>query len=205
MSVASAGDVNGDGFADVIVGALRYDDSVQTNEGAAFVYHGNGNRDGRPVLARQRRGDGGGIAVQPWGASPAGAFAVELRANHPQGGGRVRAQIQACPSSVAFGHASCTNALTPSWIDVDGATPAVAISKILAGLQDGQLYRWRARVLHAPATGVIPANPAHGPWRRLGAQATEADIRFVPEPGALLSLASGAALLAALARRRRRA
>jgi hypothetical protein len=39
-SVASAGDVNGDGYSDVIVGAERYD-NVQTDEGAAFVYHGS--------------------------------------------------------------------------------------------------------------------------------------------------------------------
>lgn len=38
-SVASAGDVNGDGFSDVIAGAYNYD-SGQTDEGAAFVYHG---------------------------------------------------------------------------------------------------------------------------------------------------------------------
>src|SRR5262249_24468927 len=154
-SVASAGDVNGDGFADVIVGAFQYD-SPQTNEGAAFVYQGNGNRDGRLVLARQKRGDGSGIAVQPWGGSHSGTgFAIEIRANHPQGRGRVKAQIQACPAGAPFGHASCTNVLAPSWISVGGATPDVAISQILAGLAGEDLYRWRARVLHAPATGAI--------------------------------------------------
>ncbi|MFI5077812.1 MAG: integrin alpha, partial [Vicinamibacteria bacterium] len=39
MCVAGAGDVNGDGYADVIVGAWAYD-AGQTNEGAAFVFHG---------------------------------------------------------------------------------------------------------------------------------------------------------------------
>ncbi|MDW8328155.1 MAG: integrin alpha, partial [Anaerolineales bacterium] len=39
-SVASAGDVNGDGYSDVIVGA-RYFDNGETNEGRAFVYHGS--------------------------------------------------------------------------------------------------------------------------------------------------------------------
>jgi hypothetical protein len=37
-SVASAGDVNGDGYSDVIVGA-RYYDNGQTNEGRAFAYY----------------------------------------------------------------------------------------------------------------------------------------------------------------------
>src|SRR5262249_32732350 len=39
FSVASAGDVNGDGYADVVIGAPAYA-SGQTNEGAAFVYLG---------------------------------------------------------------------------------------------------------------------------------------------------------------------
>ena len=40
MSVASAGDVNGDGFDDVIIGA-PYADFGQTNEGSVAVYHGS--------------------------------------------------------------------------------------------------------------------------------------------------------------------
>jgi parallel beta-helix repeat protein len=40
-SVATAGDVNGDGYADVIVGAPNYDNG-QEYEGAAYVYHGSG-------------------------------------------------------------------------------------------------------------------------------------------------------------------
>jgi hypothetical protein len=39
-SVAGAGDVNGDGYADVIVGAVEYDNG-QKDEGRAFVYHGS--------------------------------------------------------------------------------------------------------------------------------------------------------------------
>jgi hypothetical protein len=39
--VNSAGDVNGDGYGDVIIGAHGYDDGANTNEGAAFVYHGS--------------------------------------------------------------------------------------------------------------------------------------------------------------------
>jgi hypothetical protein len=39
-SVGTAGDVNGDGYADVIIGAPYYDNGL-TNEGQAFVYHGS--------------------------------------------------------------------------------------------------------------------------------------------------------------------
>ena len=39
-SVDGAGDVNGDGFDDVIVGASNYDNG-ETNEGRAYIYHGS--------------------------------------------------------------------------------------------------------------------------------------------------------------------
>ncbi|MCB9516841.1 MAG: FG-GAP repeat protein [Candidatus Latescibacteria bacterium] len=40
ISVSTAGDVNGDGYSDVVVGAYLYDDG-ETDEGAAFLYLGS--------------------------------------------------------------------------------------------------------------------------------------------------------------------
>jgi hypothetical protein len=53
---------------------------------------------------------------------------------------------------------------------------------VVDGLERDTLYRWRARVLYAPffvlRAGITPPpNPAHGPWRRVQAQAFEADLR----------------------------
>jgi len=53
VSVAAAGDVNDDGYADVIVGAYRYD-AGETDEGAAFVFLGSASgivANGSPLNA----------------------------------------------------------------------------------------------------------------------------------------------------------
>ena len=85
----------GDGYGDVIVGAVLYD-LGEGDEGAAFVFLGNDNTNGRPVLARQRGGYSYALKpVQPWGISwdwPNTSFVAELRADHPDGIGRRRSK-----------------------------------------------------------------------------------------------------------------
>ncbi|MFQ5416993.1 MAG: integrin alpha [Myxococcota bacterium] len=208
-SVGGAGDVNGDGYADVIAGA-RYYDAGESNEGAAFVFLGNGDGDGRPVVAQQRRGDGSGVPVQPWGGLlDSYAFEVRLDATHPEGRGRVKLEVEYCGAALAFGNASCGSLTGATWRDVRATSEGVRLSETISGLTEDELFRWRARVLYAPysvtQSGITPPpNPAHGPWRRVSAQALEADIRVVPEPGLLLQLAPQLALLALLYRRRQR-
>ena len=76
-SVAAAGDVNGDGYADVIVGAPGYDDA-EAEEGAAFVF------SGRRFGCRRRQSPDGGdpTGVEPgergsWARVSAGAGDVD--------------------------------------------------------------------------------------------------------------------------------
>lgn len=61
-SVAGAGDVNGDGYADIIVGAIWYK-TVFINEGAAFVYHGSASGIGTSPVARLRTNWSGGLVT----------------------------------------------------------------------------------------------------------------------------------------------
>jgi hypothetical protein len=202
-SVAGAGDVNGDGYADVIVGAADYDNG-HSAEGAAFVFLGNG--DGRTVRAEQRRGDASAIAVQPWGRSHDGGFEVALTATHPAGRGRVKLEVEACPLAAPFGDPLCTTQVGGTWTDTTATPGGVRLVEVLAGLDQNTRHRWRARVLLAPfrvtAPGITPPpNPAHGPWRRVQAQAVEADI-LLPEPSEIALLLSALAGLLALGRRR---
>ena len=187
-SVAGAGDVNGDGFADVIVGARFYDNG-QTNEGAAFVYFGTAR--GRLVLASQYRGDGSS-PVQPWGLSQqADGFVVSLEATSPRGRERARLQLEACPNGAPFGSLLCNVYTATTWTDL-GTNPLGSTLVLPAtGLTVDRVYHWRARVQYAAlrvtAPGIVaPPNPATGPWRRLQANADVADIRTNTPPSPLI-------------------
>ena len=97
FSVSSAGDVNGDGFSDVIVGIHEWDEGSVLDIGAAWVYHGSpqglspapdwqvtGNQSsckfGAPVAsAGDINGDGlGDVAVGArfWGAGAVGSVSI---------------------------------------------------------------------------------------------------------------------------------
>ena len=105
-----------------------------------------------------------------------------MRATHPGERGRVKLEVEACPQGVDFFGGGCVRRISTSWTDVTATSGGVTLSETVSGLLGAKLYHWRARTLHAPfrvtQPGITaPANPAHGPWRRLGGQAVEADLR----------------------------
>ncbi|MBN2392314.1 MAG: FG-GAP repeat protein [Anaerolineae bacterium] len=173
-SVATVGDVNGDGYADVIASAGGY----ITYTGKVYIYQGN-NGGGRRALATQVRGDISGITVQPWGPSyTRDSFGVALQAVHPLGRGRAKLQVQVCPSGVPFGDALCIEKTSNNWTAVSGED-GVVLKETVRGLTEGALYRWRARVLYDSPFY------AQGPWRRVMAQALEGDVRSTRLPADL--------------------
>lgn len=178
-SVAGIGDVNGDGFGDVIVGAPSYD-SGQATEGAAFVFLGGGGA-GREVRVRQQE-QGSVTPVAPWGSSrDTDGFTAKMFSTHPAGGGRVRLEIEACLAGKDFGDVSCKRTFSPAWLNVSGFPGGTQFASVF-NLTASRLYHWRMRVLHAPASilapGIVkPPKPPHGPWRRFQAQINEADVR----------------------------
>ena len=54
-AVSGAGDVNGDGYSDVIVGARFFNNGL-SNEGGAFIYHGSATGI-NPTIKRQLEGN----------------------------------------------------------------------------------------------------------------------------------------------------
>src|SRR5204862_5956402 len=107
---------------------------------------------------------------------------ARLVATDPAGRGRVKLEVQACPIGKNFGAPECSSSISAGWSDVTATAGGQVLTQTVPGL-GGTVYRWRARVLHAPFRIVQPGITAppkspHGPWRRLGAQAVEADVRL---------------------------
>ncbi|MFK7899060.1 MAG: FG-GAP-like repeat-containing protein, partial [Myxococcota bacterium] len=208
VSVASAGDVNGDGYSDVIVGSELYS-SGESGEGSAFIFHGSPGAAGPLPMLRQLRGDGSGLPVQALGRSESGdGFRVQLFAR-PSSAGRelVKLEIEACPSGTPFTDPACTLHQSATWIEVQVGGPHVLFDETISGLSNDTVYRWRARNIYAPFNvtepGITPPpNPQGGPWRRIQSAADAGDIRVVPEPGTI-GVVIGSLVLAAMARRRR--
>ncbi len=90
ISVAGAGDVNGDGFADVVVGAYQ-NDAGGRDAGRAYVYYGAPRLGMRPnaVLTGSAEGDAFGFAVAGAGDVNKDGFAdVIVGAYHNDAGGK---------------------------------------------------------------------------------------------------------------------
>ena len=147
-AVACAGDVNGDGYSDVIVGAPYYDNG-QTDEGKVWLYYGNGEAGrGLSLRPRQLRSDGSAPIAHLGKSDSVSAFQVAALARTPYGRGKVKLEVEAKPLGTAFNGAGTT--VSPSW--VDAATPTTELSKLVSGLSGNTPYHWRARLLYHAVT-----------------------------------------------------
>jgi len=179
-SVGTAGDVNGDGYSDVIVGEPRYYySSDEYCEGRASVYYGN-ESDGLHLLPRQMRTDGStSIAYQ--GMSDARtAFQLRLIGRMPIGREYVRLQWQVAPLGTPITANSVISGVSTAWTDV--LTTGVEISQTVSGLGPGMPYHWRVRLLYRPGNvmGQSAGRWVHIPWNGWN----EADLRTLGQPPA---------------------
>jgi hypothetical protein len=149
-SVGTAGDVNGDGYADVIVGAPNYN-QVYPDEGQAFLYYGNG---GPGVSLHPRQQHPGGTPLAHLGLSDnVDSFRVRLRAGTPFGRGRIILECEAKPLGARF-----TGSDIQYWGDNQNAVPGTDKYIVPHDLLFGTPYHWRVRWRYDPAT--TPFMPA---------------------------------------------
>ena len=154
-----AGDVNGDGYPDLIVGSDLYDTSQAiVDNGKAAVFYGN-TAGGLNHIPRQARvNDTAPISVIGKSDSPT---SIRLKALGRSAAGRttVRSQWELTPTLVPFdGLALGAGARHDTGAPLVGSGSSVALSDVAQGRGQGSVHHWRLRTLSRS-----PYFP-HTPW-----------------------------------------
>ena len=169
-SVASAGDVNGDGFGDILVGVPSFDNG-SSNEGAVFLHYGNGAR-GIPSGYQQYRSDLS-APIRTLGASRDGTFNISSTGRSPFGRGKVMLEWQVAPLGGTLDPEFNPIQAASAWTDsgVSGSTLQQSITLPVPGS-----YFWRIRTKY---DSVIDPFQGHGPWLTPADNGLkETDIKF---------------------------
>lgn len=184
-AVAAAGDVNGDGYSDVLVGAYGHDagGSPGAGRGRAYVFIGNKNA-GVASLLLQLRTDHSAL-IAPLGRAENGSFRIGLIARAPFGRTDVKLEWQVAPLLGSF-----SPALNPIQKDVfwtNSGTSGSSVSRVV-GLPDSPgSYIWRVRVGYRMTKSPFQS---HGPWFSLAANGLhETDLHnagILPPPVCVL-------------------
>jgi hypothetical protein len=146
LSAAGAGDVNGDGYADVIIGASRYDNGA-ASEGAAFLYYGNGEAGGGLSLKpRQQRADNTAM-LSPMGMTAGSEVRLAVLGRTPFGRSKVKVEYEVKTLGTPFDGTGTVK--TASWTNT--GTAGAALNQLISGLYPGAVHHWRVRLLYHPA------------------------------------------------------
>ncbi len=155
-SVSTAGDVNGDGYADVMAGASMYTNG-QNREGRAFLYYGNGGA-GLAVRPRQVRTDGTTPIAYLGRSDSLSSIALCLDGHAPQGRVKAKLEWQVAPRGKLFSSSSgVISGMSAQWRAANGQP----LCETVSGLAEGTPYHWRVRLRYLPASA--PTQPA-GRW-----------------------------------------
>jgi hypothetical protein len=145
MAVGTAGDVNGDGYAEVIVGAKDYNETY-LNEGKVFVYFGNASA-GVSLRPRQVR-FGSSTPIAPLGRSDSmHGFRLYTEMWTPFGRAGVQQEAEIKPLGVPFNGAN-----TRWWGYWQNVVPGADHYMSFSHLSAGTPYHWRVRLHYDPAT-----------------------------------------------------
>jgi hypothetical protein len=167
-SVSSAGDVNINGYADVVVGAPDYSGTSST--GLVQVFHGGEPNRGLNVNPRQLRTDSSPMARLNMSDHPE-EFRLRTLARTPFGRGLIKMEWEVKALGSLFDGTGTKK--SANWTDTD--TSGVIVGELMTSLTPGTVYHWRVRFLYHPST--IPFQPASRWFTRPANGWQEADFR----------------------------
>ena len=165
FSVATAGDVNGDGYSDLIVGAYSFDDGVNTNEGQAFLYNGNEFTNKRNNL-RLYNTD----LTTPINSSNFlfGNFGAGLYAKSFLGRDRGKLVWETRLNYNAYSGTPITNSTfftSQQAAYTDMGLTGIELKNIIAKIGGGKYTKLRARIKYNPVTAIT--GQVYSPWRNV--------------------------------------
>jgi hypothetical protein len=143
--VAPAGDVNGDNFSDLIVGAPLLD-NPELDEGKAYLFYGGGG-DGLDLIPRQFRSDGAAMISLLGISDSEDSFRLRLLGRTPAGRGLVRMESEAVPLWFPFNGAAISRT---EFMDTGAPGPNGSVldefDVSVVGPLVGEPYKWRVRL-----------------------------------------------------------
>ena len=183
-SVSSAGDVNGDGYSDIIAGADNYSNG-ESQEGKAFVYYGGAGGGARASVQQYSPGSSsvigsggltyynGQVKLAIFARSPFGKTKAKINHEYKTNGNPF--------SGTVIGNSSGS---TGTGVLTNLGLTGTEIYHNIDGLQTGKLYKWRARVQYD-----LASNPYQklGPWKYYNAYNPVPHGNFRPSNGLTLN------------------
>ncbi|MGX5852157.1 FG-GAP-like repeat-containing protein [Dyadobacter jiangsuensis] len=148
-AVASAGDVNGDGYSDLVIGAYTYDNG-QTDEGTALIYHGGGltgNTSAKSVVADSVAARRFGSVVANAGDINADGFddvVISAPGTDPLTSGR---------TCILYGS---IGGIRPPWYNAPQKSTTILFGRSVAGAGDVNGDGYADVIIGNPSYGNVP-------------------------------------------------
>jgi len=147
-SVGSGGDINGDGFSDILTGSPGWSGDFYYGQGRMLVFYGNGRAYPSDTLAwsaRQRRGDDSAPLGLMADVGTSGTMRLKIEGTSAAGRGPSRLEWEVKPHGIMF---DGLNLGRGSWT-MAGKSAASTPSTLDSGpitLEAGTSLHWRARI-----------------------------------------------------------